>query len=295
MTAPFTPALGHAAMSGLCVRAIVMLTRMQFWRSRLVDQVAPGAGGTVIDPGCGTGSLAVTMAQRVPGARRISLAPDRAILWRARVSVLSSAMHAMWPRSWATGSPTRSCPGGSSWVFHGKKEAGLGGGPADAQTRRATPHLDRFVLHLSRGSSAGGRGMSGGATIGRLMSRRTVLWSTMGLSSARHGWMTALLASFLALFVLISAAEAATCAPEAATAHASERLADSSVDPDSDDNDRPDQRAICAHGHCHHSSSATSQTPEALTLTTNGRDPALPSIDRLASRKPTGPDRPPRG
>jgi len=84
VTAPFTPALGHAAMSGLCVRAIVLLTRMQFWRSRLVDQVAPGAGGTVIDPGCGTGSFAVTMAQRAPGARRIGLAPDRAILWRAK-------------------------------------------------------------------------------------------------------------------------------------------------------------------------------------------------------------------
>jgi len=133
------------------------------------------------------------------------------------------------------------------------------------------------------------------ATMVRLQTRQTVLWSAMGLSSARHGWMAALLASFLALFVLISAAEAATCAPEAATAHASERLADSSADPDSDDNDRPDQHAICAHGHCHHSSAATSHTPEALTPTTDGRDPVLPSTDRLASRKPTGPDRPPRG
>lgn len=84
MTVPFTPALGHAAMSGLCVRAFVLLTRMQFWWSRLGDQVAPGAGGTVIDPGCGTGSFVVTMAQRAPGARRVSLAPDRAILWRAK-------------------------------------------------------------------------------------------------------------------------------------------------------------------------------------------------------------------
>lgn len=84
MTAPFTPALGHAAMSGLRVRAIVVLTRMQFWPSRLVDQIAPGAGGTVIDPGCGAGSFAVTMAQRAPGARRVSLAPDSAILRRAK-------------------------------------------------------------------------------------------------------------------------------------------------------------------------------------------------------------------
>ena len=127
----------------------------------------------------------------------------------------------------------------------------------------------------------------------RLRTRSTVLWDIMGFSSARHGWMAALLASFLALFVLVSAAEAATCAPEAVTAHASEQLADAPADPD--DNDRPDQHAICAHGHCHHSSAATNQTPEILTPTMNSRDPVLPATDRLASRKPTGPDRPPRG
>lgn len=46
------------------------------------------------------------------------------------------------------------------------------------------------------------------------MSRRTVLWDGMGFPSTRHGWMAALLASFLALFVLVSAADAFACAPE---------------------------------------------------------------------------------
>lgn len=128
----------------------------------------------------------------------------------------------------------------------------------------------------------------------RLQSRRTVLWDAMGFSSARHGWMAALLASFLALFVLVSAVEAATCAPEAVTAHAVEMVADAPSD--DGDTDRPDQHAICSHGHCHHGGVAVPQTPDAPAVTHAGGDlDALPLADGLPSRMPAGPDRPPRG
>lgn len=106
--------------------------------------------------------------------------------------------------------------------------------------------------------------------------------------------MAALLASFFALFVLVSTVEAATCAPEAATTHASETVAEAPADPD--DTGRPDQHAICSHGHCHHSGVADAQAPDTLTRAVSDRDRApLRPADRLASRKPTGPDRPPRG
>lgn len=117
----------------------------------------------------------------------------------------------------------------------------------------------------------------------------------MGIFPVRHGWMAALLAAFIAMFVLASAVEAATCAPDAAPTHASETLADASSDAD-DGGDPSDQHAICSHGHCHHSSVATAQASDALTPTVTNRDPApLQPADRLASRKPAGPDRPPRG
>lgn len=132
------------------------------------------------------------------------------------------------------------------------------------------------------------------ATMARLQSRWTVLWDAMEFSSVRHGWMAALIASFLALFVLVSAVEAAVCAPEAATAHASETVSDTPADPD--DNDRPEQHAICSHGHCHHSGVATAATPGAPVVTHAGADlDALPLADGLPSRMPAGPDRPPRG
>ena len=106
--------------------------------------------------------------------------------------------------------------------------------------------------------------------------------------------MAALLASFLALFVLVSAVEAATCAPEAATAHASEIVADAPFD--SNDTDRPDQHAICSHGHCHHGGVAVPQASEAPVVTHAGANlDAQPLADGLPSRKPAGPDRPPRG
>lgn len=107
--------------------------------------------------------------------------------------------------------------------------------------------------------------------------------------------MAALLASFLALFVLVSAVEAATCGPEAATTHASETVGETPTDPAGGGID-PDSHAICSHGHCHHAGVATTQTPDALTTTKTDRDIApLRPADPLASRMPTGPDRPPRG
>lgn len=84
MTASFTPALGHAALSGLYDPAIAVLTRERVWRARLLDRVAPKPGETIIDLGCGTGSFAVCLAQRAPGARVIDLDPDRDILRRAQ-------------------------------------------------------------------------------------------------------------------------------------------------------------------------------------------------------------------
>ena len=69
MTASFTPALGHAALSGLYDPAIALLTRERLWRARLLDEVAPSPGETIIDLGCGTGSLALAMARRAPEAR----------------------------------------------------------------------------------------------------------------------------------------------------------------------------------------------------------------------------------
>lgn len=127
----------------------------------------------------------------------------------------------------------------------------------------------------------------------RLQRRLTVLWDGMGLSSVRQGWMAALLASFLALVVLVSTVEAATCAPEAMT-HAAESIADAPSN--SDDTGRSEPHAICSHGHCHHSGVIAVAEPEPGLASLTGRElRRMPPTDPLVSSAPAGLDRPPQG
>lgn len=135
------------------------------------------------------------------------------------------------------------------------------------------------------------KGRNGSATMVQLQWRRTVLWEAMGFLSARQGWMAALLASFLALFVLVSAVEAATCAPEMATAHASETVRETPADPVDD----LDSHAICSHGHCHHGGTAMPSSIQSVAMTATVAPSLLrPTDEPLASRAPSGLERPPR-
>ena len=130
-------------------------------------------------------------------------------------------------------------------------------------------------------------------TKARLRLRRTVLWGGMGLISARRGWMTALLASFLALFVLVSAVEAATCTPESLTAHVAESVADA---PSESDGPGSEQNAICAHGHCHHSGVTALNIPAVSEVFAPHQETMrVPPADPLGSSAPAGLDRPPQG
>ena len=127
------------------------------------------------------------------------------------------------------------------------------------------------------------------------MSRRTVLWDGMVFPSTRHGWMAALLASFLALFVLVSAADAFACAPEAG---ALQGVATDVVVVSEGDHGKADGAAdpvACAHGHCHHSGVAVPPAVNDIRSAALDRAPRTPSLDQApASRSPAGPKRPPR-
>lgn len=90
MTGTFTPALGHPALSAFYDPAIALLTRERVWRARLLEQVAPKSGETIVDLGCGTGSFAVSLAQRAPGTRIIGVDPDSDILRRAEAKAAAA-------------------------------------------------------------------------------------------------------------------------------------------------------------------------------------------------------------
>ena len=132
------------------------------------------------------------------------------------------------------------------------------------------------------------------ATPARIRSLPDMLWKAMGLSSVRTGLVTALVAAFAALFVLTAAFDAAACAPEAAAAAAVAGVAEGPSGGNS--GDAPDDHAICAHGHCHHGGAMAFERPDFDPGAMVARElRRIPPDTSLASRTPSGLDRPPRG
>jgi ubiquinone/menaquinone biosynthesis C-methylase UbiE len=80
----YTPPLGHDALTPLYDLAIRSLTRENVWRSALVRQVAPSSYDRILDVGCGTGTLALTLKRAAPEADIIGIDPDSRALTKAR-------------------------------------------------------------------------------------------------------------------------------------------------------------------------------------------------------------------
>lgn len=100
--APFTPALGRRGLTGAYDFAIRLLTREREWRTALLDQVAPLGGQTILDVGCGTGSFAILMKQKAPGARIIGLDPDPDVLARAEIKARKAGVDIEWRQGFAS-------------------------------------------------------------------------------------------------------------------------------------------------------------------------------------------------
>ncbi len=98
MTSPqkFTPALGYSWLTPLYDTTISLLTREKTWRRRLLREIAPQPGQRLLDVGCGTGSLAVMLAQAQPLAEIHALDPDPSVLARARRKSLAAETRISW-------------------------------------------------------------------------------------------------------------------------------------------------------------------------------------------------------
>lgn len=79
----FTPALGRAEWTGFYDTAIAIATREGRWRRALLDAIAPQSGELILDVGCGTGTMLLSLKARAPGARLVGLDPDAEVLARA--------------------------------------------------------------------------------------------------------------------------------------------------------------------------------------------------------------------
>ncbi|AOL94570.1 class I SAM-dependent methyltransferase [Porphyrobacter sp. LM 6] len=100
-TPTFTPAAGRFASTKLYDRGVALLTRERRWRSALLDLLDPKAGETILDVGCGTGSLAILMKQREPQATIIGLDPDGQALAIAREKAAVAGVSIEWKKGFA--------------------------------------------------------------------------------------------------------------------------------------------------------------------------------------------------
>ena len=130
-TRNFVPALGWSALTPFYDGVVRLLTREAVWRPAFVDQIAPRAGESILDVGCGTGSLAILLKRSAPGARIVGLDPDEATLARAAAKAKAAGVEIEWRQGYArdAGMAESFDKTVSSLVFHqvppAEKDAGI--------------------------------------------------------------------------------------------------------------------------------------------------------------------------
>lgn len=133
--AGYTPALGHAGLSGFYDLAIALWTRERRWRSAFLDQIAPQGADVVVDVGCGTGALTALIKAKAPAAAVTGIDPDPDILARAQAKAEARGLSIAFARGFADDTATlvgrgKADKAVSSLVFHQVPRAGKRSGLA---------------------------------------------------------------------------------------------------------------------------------------------------------------------
>jgi SAM-dependent methyltransferase len=88
----YLPALRFPALTRIYDPVVGLTSRERRFKEMLVEQAAPQAGQRILDLGCGTGTLAIQVKQRQPGADVIGLDADPEMLGRAREKAQSAGV-----------------------------------------------------------------------------------------------------------------------------------------------------------------------------------------------------------
>ena len=88
----YLPALRFRALTGLYDPVVRATTREGAFKARLVELAAPRDGERVLDLGCGTGTLALAIKAREPGATVVGADGDEAMLEQGRAKARASGV-----------------------------------------------------------------------------------------------------------------------------------------------------------------------------------------------------------
>ncbi|UQA61313.1 class I SAM-dependent methyltransferase [Polyangium aurulentum] len=89
---PYIHALGHAAFTRFYDPFIRTVIRERAFKERLIDLADVRTGHRVLDVGAGTGTLAILIKQRVPGATVVGLDGDPEIREMARQKIAAAGL-----------------------------------------------------------------------------------------------------------------------------------------------------------------------------------------------------------
>jgi ubiquinone/menaquinone biosynthesis C-methylase UbiE len=92
----YVPALGRPELTRLYDGVLALVARERRWRAMLLDALQPRDGELIVDVGCGTGSQAIAIKTRCPGARLVGIDPDPAVLDIARAKARAAGVEIDW-------------------------------------------------------------------------------------------------------------------------------------------------------------------------------------------------------
>jgi ubiquinone/menaquinone biosynthesis C-methylase UbiE len=92
----YVPALGRPELTRAYDLVLALVAREGRWRRMLLDALDPRDGELIVDIGCGTGSQAIAIKKKRPGARVIGIDPDPNVLDIARAKAKAAGVEIEW-------------------------------------------------------------------------------------------------------------------------------------------------------------------------------------------------------
>lgn len=101
----YVPALRYHWLTNLFDPLVALTARERTFKQRLIQQADIREGHRVLDLGCGTGTLAIWIKQRVPGALLVGIDSDQKILELAQEKTRKTGVHVVYDHGFSTNMP----------------------------------------------------------------------------------------------------------------------------------------------------------------------------------------------